>query len=104
MTNNFTPGPWMTDLTPIQEKGSIAIFAQAGVACIALIQPGCLPEEGRQDASIANAMLIAAAPNLFSACQIGINALLRIPNRDDAEQHALTIMQTAIHQTQILGA
>lgn len=57
-----TPGPWLSD-GRLPGSDQFGIFAQEGVACVALVQPGCLPAAGREDAARANALLIAASPD-----------------------------------------
>ena len=77
MTTKHTPGTWFTDGVPRQPHGAIGVFTSDGVACIALVQPGCLPADWREDAAQANARLIAAAPDLLRTLEA---AVVRIEN------------------------
>lgn len=74
----WTPGPWMTDCARramwLDERGkprpsgAIAVFeATCGIACVAVVVPGCLPAVGNEDAARGNARLIAEAPELYEA-------------------------------------
>ena len=75
---NHTPTPWMTDGVAVQpyvndrgrptSGGAIGIFAgPSGIACTALVVPGCLPAIGREDAAKANAHFIVRAVNSHEA-------------------------------------
>lgn len=57
-----TPGPWFAE-GRLPGKTEHAVFAQDGIACVALCQPGCLPASGREDAVAANARLIVTLRN-----------------------------------------
>lgn len=82
-TTKHTPGPWMTDGTSRQAFGQIGVFGPGGVACVALIQPGCLPEDGREDAAKANAYLVAAAPEMLEALRLALPILAQEAGDDD---------------------
>lgn len=79
MSATWTPGPWFTDGRRSQawfdghgrrhEAGAIGIFADAGIACVAVTVPGCLPAVGAEDAARANSYLVAAAPDLAEALE-----------------------------------
>lgn len=78
MTTTYTPGPW----TEFQDSNSHDILARDG-SHVARIEPvNSLDPAGEQ---IANANLIAAAPDMLAALWLASEALTPARNGDEAK-------------------
>lgn len=79
----YTRGPWLT-----QTYGTYAIQSESGRLLAWLTF-------GRSEEARANARLIAAAPDLFDACQLALDEL-HCPDGDDDECSSVVALREAI--------
>lgn len=75
---SFTAGPWHTDLTISSPAGRVAIEPDIAIV---YVQPSRYDETVSKQ-RLANARLIAAAPDLLAACQAAFKELNEIRARD----------------------
>jgi hypothetical protein len=99
-----TPGPWSVDAVP-----GLPVYVNAGddglrpIAEINALEDG-IDNDARHEERLANAVLIAAAPNLLEACK-GLRATIErlLPERDlmsQITQKALIAADAAIAKAQ----
>jgi hypothetical protein len=80
-----TPGPWFLDRTFIPKPGYVAISATSHTA-LAQVVVHMLDDDGPLPSGVANAMLIASAPDLLQAVQLALNVLDATGAQDEANK------------------
>ena len=78
-TTKHTPGPWAVDLTP----SAINVDSDMGGIC------QVFGADNPDDETIPNARLIAAAPDLLSACRMALGDITQTVNYDEGDPQTL---------------
>lgn len=81
-----TPGPWR--VYEIKGSSRMRIMSDAVPYDVATMS-----HAGGEDAEAANAMLIAAAPELLAACKLAVRWLREMTNDVDAETDLIDIQE-----------
>jgi hypothetical protein len=68
MTTHHTPGPWIPSLNPTNDH-------EAEVLARGFFRSLCVARCGHGDEAVANARLIASAPELLGLCEESLRAL-----------------------------
>lgn len=104
MGTKHTPGPWFVDDRDSNRQNGIVVCTgevpARGMVTIAAIRNVGAPWPAAVDVDLANAALIAAAPDLLAACKLAAEAFVNHLDYDcdesSAEREAYRALQAAI--------